>query len=52
MPDRWAPEPYRWDPAADGWRIIRFDATREDGPVEQLDLGAPHGSRDLLPVSY
>ena len=43
---------YHWDRAADGWRIIRFEADRPDGPVEQLDLGAPHGSRDLLPVPY
>ena len=43
---------YRWDRGAGAWRIIRFDATRSDGPVEQLDLGAPAGSRDLMPVPF
>ena len=49
--DQWVMS-YRWDNVADGWRIIRFDATKSDGPVEQLDLGAPKGSRDLMPVSF
>lgn len=43
---------YRWDQDADGWRIIRFDATLVDGPVETLELGAPRGRRDLMPVAY
>ncbi len=43
---------YRWDSAAKGWRIIRFRLDAPDNAVETLDLGAPIGSEDLLPLAH
>ena len=43
---------YRWDAAGKGWRIIRYRLDAPDNAVEILDLGAPIGSEDLLPLAY
>ena len=42
---------YRWESASEGWRIIRYRLDAEDNEVEVLDLGAPIGSEDLLPLA-
>jgi len=42
---------YRWSRSANGWRIIKLNLTRP-GTFEELDLGAPSGFRDLLPLAY
>lgn len=43
---------YRWEAAREGWRIIRYRLDSPDNTVEVLDLGAPIGSEDLLPLAY
>ena len=42
---------YRWNRSARGWRIIKLDMFRP-GVFQELNLGAPDGYRDLLPVAY
>ena len=42
---------YRWSRSAKGWRIIKLDVSRP-GTFEELNLGAPTGYRDLLPIAY
>lgn len=43
---------YRWESTAKGWRIIRFRLDAPDNAIEILDLGAPIGSEDLLPLAF
>ena len=43
---------YRWESVSQGWRIIRYRLDAPDNFVEVLDLGAPVGSEDLLPLAY
>ena len=42
---------YRWNKAANGWRIILLDIKRP-GVFEELSLGSPKGFRDVPPVAY
>lgn len=42
---------YRWNSAAKGWRIIRLDI-KHPGEFKELNLGAPKGFRDVMPVAY
>jgi len=43
---------YRWETEVKAWRVIRFEANADDGDVSVMDLGAPTGSSDLLPLAY
>lgn len=43
---------YRWDSTGKGWRIIRYRLDSQDNSVEVMDLGAPIGGEDLLPLAY
>jgi len=43
---------YRWDTTGKGWRIIRYRLDSQDNDVEVMDLGAPIGGEDLLPLAY
>ncbi|MEN8809426.1 MAG: hypothetical protein ABF291_18265 [Desulfobacterales bacterium] len=43
---------YRWETQTKGWRVIRYRFDSPDGQVVILDLGAPKGSEDLLPLAY
>ncbi|MGB5706909.1 MAG: hypothetical protein WBM41_08750 [Arenicellales bacterium] len=43
---------YRWEAGKKGWRVIRYRIDAKDGDVEILDLGAPVGAEDLLPLAY
>lgn len=43
---------YRWETRAEGWRVVRYRIDSPDGQVAIMDLGAPKGSEDLLPLAY
>lgn len=43
---------YRWEPTMKGWRIVRYRLDTADNEIEVLELGAPEGSEDLLPLAY
>ncbi len=43
---------YRWELAKKGWRVIRYRLGAADNEIEVLELGAPTGSEDLLPLAY
>lgn len=43
---------YRWEASRKGWRIIRYPLDAADDAIEILELGAPTGSEDLLPLAY
>ena len=42
---------YRWNKSAKGWRIILVSVKRP-GKFQELNLGAPRGYRDVMPVAY
>lgn len=43
---------YRWSRKFNGWRIIHFSINNADNDVEVINLDAPEGYHDLMPLAY